>query len=111
MEAVLSLVLLGTIIIAVSFYSVEKPVKKTNELYITQKLHDVLKCSFVEGEHSLPQIEADFKRAFPEKSGVIELNNARIRIGEKGRESIAVSAVFYSEKLERNELRLLVYVN
>lgn len=110
-EASVALLLLALVIIGSSAQAQEKPGEKMDDLYITQALHDVLKCRFVERNLSLPAMERDFRRLFPGKSGFVELNGARISIGEKGREAISSSAVFYSPGLERNEFAVLVYLD
>ena len=108
-EATVSMVLLGIVIIGCSVQGSEKPAEMVNELYITQCLHDVLKCRFAERDFSLSKMEADFRELFPNRNGFVEVNGARVRIGREGKNAICVNAVHYSAYLGRSELRVLVY--
>jgi len=108
-EATVALLLLALVIIGGSARARERPGESMDDLYITQALHDILKCRFVERNLSLHAMELDFRRLFPGKSGLVELNGARISIGEPGKKAISVNAVHYSAYLGRSELRVLVY--
>lgn len=111
MEGTIALLLMGMILIAASLHGTQKPGEKINELYITQRLHDLLKCRFIEKNFSLAEMESDFKKLFPGKSGFVELDGERIEIGLGKGKAIAVNAVYYSSDLKRSELRALVYTD
>ena len=122
-ESTISLTLLMAVILFAGVQVWERPSEKTGELYIIQCLHDVLKAQFVKNPGvpdgtplldarslSLDVMASDFRAVFPEKSGFVELDGARIEFGEQDCESISVNAVYYSGLLERHELATLVCI-
>lgn len=106
-EASLSLLLMSLFIITIVPHQTQP---KTEELYITQCLHDILKARFVERNPSITEMSLDFNRLFPGKNGFVEVNNARIDIGKPGRQAVSASAVYYSRS-GKSRLRVLVYID
>ncbi|GEM_PF-5580083 len=106
-EASLSLLLMSSFLIMVQPQQ-ENQAEKISDLYITQCLHDVLKARFIERNPSITEMETDFRRLFPGKSGFVEVNNARVFIGKPGKQAISASAVYYS-LYGKSTLKVLVY--
>ncbi len=107
-EASTSLLLMSLFIMAT--ISTQAKTEKTEELYITQCLHDLLKARFIERNPSITEMESDFRHLFPGKSGFVEVNNARIEIGSGGEQAISASAIYYSHS-KKSRLRALVFLD
>jgi len=109
-EAAISLLLLSSIIIVLSAPMEQKPVEKIDELYITQRLHDVIKCRFIENNFSIWELEKDFRLLFPGKSGELKVGEAKMLIGERGSNAIAVNAIHVSDS-SKTEILVLLFTD
>ncbi|MCX6802603.1 MAG: hypothetical protein NT067_05855 [Candidatus Diapherotrites archaeon] len=110
-ESAIALALMAAIIFSLAAFDAPKPAEKAGEVYIIQRLDDILKARFLEGDFSAEKMAADFEMVFPGKSGFVEANGKRIGIGKGGGSAVAAGAVFYSANLKRKELVVSVFID
>ncbi len=107
LEALLGFAVLALIVLSVA----PSPGLDLRLLYTLQKQHDLLATWLAEGIPELSEMESDFRRLFPDASGAIAVNGARVEIGKPGRNPLLTSAHVSSSDGRLGELSLVVYAD
>ncbi len=105
LEAALSLLVLAAVILSTP--SAESP--GLQNLLILQKEHDLMRVWARNGIPGIGGMESDFRFAFGNNSGKIEVNGEAVSIGPESKEAVSAQMEFFDSKLNRKRVTLTVF--
>jgi hypothetical protein len=105
LEAALSLLVLVAIILSTP--SAESP--GLQNLLILQKEHDLMRIWARGGLPEIEEMASDFKFAFGNRSGKINVNGRVVSIGPESKEAISAQMDFFDWNLGRKKVVLTVF--
>jgi len=92
------------------FLSTSQPkAVETENLYLLQKQHDLLKLWAKKGIPPIGEMAADFNFVFSGKNGMIKLDGRAMEMGPAGKEAIASEMVFIGSGMRERHLSLTVF--
>jgi hypothetical protein len=104
-EAALSLLVLTAVILSTP--NAESP--GLQDLLILQKEHDLMRIWAREGIPEINEMKSDFKFAFGNKGGKIEVNGRVVLIGPESKEAISAQMDFFDWNLGKRKVVLTVF--
>lgn len=104
-EAALSLLVLAAVILSTP--SAESP--NLQNLLILQKEHDLMRVWARNGIPEIEEMELDFRFAFGNRSGKIEVDGQAVSIGPESEEAVSAQMEFFDSRLNRKRITLTVF--